>query len=109
MAGHRPWPPDPTRQQGAYDYDEDTDMMARRIKYGQHFRTKADRRKPFAIESRITLTHGKSIAGLFGLDQWFIHRRYETAARRDFAFNVLVGKSERAFRGWSHTEWRKIG
>jgi len=107
MAGRRPWPPDPTRQD-AFDYDEDTARIARRHKHGYHFRSKADRRKPYSIESRIIPTE-ESIIRTLGLDQWFAHGRYTTEARRDQAFEVLVAKSERELRGWSKTEWRKVG
>ena len=108
MAGRRPWPPDPCKN-GAFDYDEDTAMMQRRVKYGTHFRTKADRRKPFAIETRLIPLYKNSLIGILGLGEWFTHGRYETKARRDQAYDVLVSKSERELRGWSRTEWRKAG
>lgn len=102
MAGHRPWPLDPT-QLGAFDYDEITAAESRPGK------SRADRRKPYRIETRLIPTSEDSITHIFGLDQWFIHKRYETEAQRDFAFRVLVKKSKREFRGWSRTEWRKVG
>lgn len=102
MPGLRPEPYDPT-QLGAFDHDEADAARGRRVK------TKKDRKKPYAIESRLISTSEGSIINVFGLDQWFIHKRYETEAQRDFAFRVLVKKSKREFRGWSRTEWRKVG
>jgi len=101
MAGHRPWPPDPTL--GAFDHDEADAARGRRIK------SKKDRKKPYTIESRLVPADKTSIVYLCGLNEWFVHGRYETEARRDQAYDILVSKSKREFRGWSSTEWRKVG
>lgn len=92
MSGHRPWPVDPTKM-GACDYDEITEAMTR------HGRARRRQRKPYSIECRLVPTSDKS----------FVHGRYRSGTERDLAFAVLTGKGERELRGWSRTEWRKVG
>lgn len=107
MAGHQPFPPD--SRQGAFDYDEDTAMIARRHKHGYHFRSKEDRRKPYTIECRLIPLSKNSLIVTFGLDRWFVHGRYDSGTARDLAFVLLTVKAEHEMKGWGSMEWRKVG
>lgn len=101
MAGHRPWPPDPTL--GAFDHDEANAARDRGTE------SKKDRKKPYTIESRLVPPDKTSIIYTFGLDQWFVHGRYSSGTVRDLAFTLLVTKAEHEMKGWGNVEWRKVG
>lgn len=101
MAGHRPWPPDPTL--GAFDHDEANAARDRGTK------SKKDRKKPFTIECRLIPADKEPLIHTFGLDQWFVHGRYTSGTIRDLAFTLLVTKAEHEMKGWGNVEWRKVG
>ncbi len=70
-------------------------------------------RKPFAIESRLMYPkdeHPNSIFRTLNLDGWWVHGRYETAARRDQAYAALVKKEAAGPENrWGYWEYRKLG
>ena len=99
--GRRPDPIGPTP--GAFDHDEAEAARDRGTK------SKEDRKKLYAIESRLVPTDKTSIVHTFGLDQWFVHGRYESGTARDLAFTLLMTKAEHETKGWGRVDWRKIG
>ncbi len=71
------------------------------------------RRKPFTVESRLVPsdnTPKNSVFYSLGFGAWWIHGRYETAARRDQAYAALVKKEDPGRQPrWSYWEYRKMG
>jgi hypothetical protein len=83
------------------NYGVKTDEMvgSRRLK------PRGKRKKRFVIESRITRETTTALVTFMGLDNWWVHSRYTTRARRDQAYAVLVKKSHND-RYWK-PEYRK--
>ena len=77
----------------------------------KRMKPRGKRKKPYGIECRLKRSVSAGLARTLGLQNWWMHSRYTTRARRDQALAVLVKKAENdglaARYNWQ-TEYRKV-
>ena len=73
------------------------------------FKPRGKQKKPYIVESRIDPPKDpRSVFHSLGLQTWWVHGRYTTAARRDQAYASLVKKERNSRSDWASWEYRKV-
>ena len=74
---------------------------------GRRLKPRGKNRKPFVIVCRVKRRVSNGLARTLGLENWWVHSRYTTTARRNHALAVLVRKQQSA-PDWWQLEYRKV-